>query len=412
MSQVKPKRSWTLWTAVGIVLVAVNFRPTIVAVAPLLDEIDASVNLSAFAGGLLLTLPVLCFGLVGPTTPGLARRFGIETILGAALVAVVVGSALRLLPTVPALFGGTIAVGAGIAVGNILLPVLIKRDFPHSVGLMSGLYTLSLTGGAALAAGMTLPVAHAAGLDWNIALGGWGLLAVVGLVVLIPSTRGARFRAARLGTGVIAYVSAQLMHDKVAWVMTVFFGLQSLNFYSMTTWIPTMLISYGFDPAYAGFLLSLNCLVSIIPAMLTPILVTRMNRQSMVAVVLAVLYAISIVGLMLAPAAAPIWVSVLGVAQGSTLGLALTLIILRSPDANHAAQLSGMTQSWGYAMAAAGPMLLGALFDLTQSWTVPLAFLALLVIPQAITGYRAGLPRMVGVKASTSDTRNPRSTPD
>ena len=394
--------SWKLWTAIGTVLIALNFRPAVVAISPLLNQISPGVGLSTSAAGLLLTLPVLCFGLLGPTAPALGRRFGIERTLGGVLLAVLVGSALRLIPTVPALFAGTIVIGAGIAVGNILLPVLIKRDFPHSIGLMSGLYTLSITGGAALAAGITVPIARAAGLSWNAALGGWGLLALVGLIILVPGIRRAHPRAERATTGTILRGS-RLTHDRVAWLVTVFFGLQALNFYSMTAWLPTMLIARGFDATAAGLLLSLNSLVSIIPAMLTPVLVARVNRQSAVAVGLGAIYVIALLGLIVAPTAAPLWVCLLGVAQGAALGLALTLILLRSPDTNHAAQLSGMAQSWGYTIAAVGPLLLGALYEVTQDWAVPLAFLALLILPQAATGYRAGLPRMVGASTRYTD---------
>ncbi|WP_166791226.1 MFS transporter [Cryobacterium sp. Hh7] len=396
MTRTDRRLSWKLWTAIGTVLIALNFRPAVVAVSPLLDQIGPGAGLSTSAAGLLLTLPVLCFGLLGPTAPALARRFGIERTLGGVLLAVLVGSALRLIPTVPALFAGTIMIGAGIAVGNILLPVLIKRDFPHSIGLMSGLYTLSITGGAALAAGITVPIARAAGLSWNAALGGWGLLALVGLLVLIPGMRRAHPRVARAEPGTILPVRIRLMQDRMAWLVTVFFGLQALNFYSMTAWLPTMLIARGFDATAAGLLLSLNSLASIIPAMLTPVLVARVNRQSFVAVALGAIYVVALLGLILAPTAAPLWVCLLGVAQGATLGLALTLILVRSPDTHHAAQLSGMAQSWGYTIAAVGPLLLGALFEVTQDWVVPLVFLALLILPQTATGYRAGRPSMVG----------------
>ena len=149
MSEHRP--SWRLWSGIAVVLVSLNFRPAVVSMAPLLDEISAAVGLTPFTAGLLLTLPVLCFGALGPTAPIIAQRFGIERTLVGVLLAVVAGSAVRLIPTVPALFVGTLFIGAGIAIGNILLPGLIKRDFPHAIGLMSGLYTLALTGGAALA---------------------------------------------------------------------------------------------------------------------------------------------------------------------------------------------------------------------------------------------------------------------
>lgn len=396
-----------LWSAIVVVLVALNFRPAIVAVAPLLDTIAESAGLSASVAGLLLTLPVLCFGLIGPSAPALSRRFGLERMLGVVLVAVIAGSALRLIPSVPALFLGTFVLGAGIAVGNILLPVLIKRDFSGSVGMMSGLYTLSITSGATIAAGITLPVARAVGVDWNVALAGWGLLAIVGLAVLVPGMVASRGGGVGGGGGRggrrVTSVSGggiRLVNDPVAWFVTVFFGLQSLNFYSMTTWIPTILIAHGFDAASAGLLLSLNSLVSIVPAMLTPLLMTRMKRQSGLALVLALFYAIALVGFMVLPTAGVVWVVVLGVAQGATLAMALTLIILRAPDTDQATRLSGMTQSWGYAFAAVGPFAIGAMFDLTQTWVVPLAVLAVLIIPQAIVGYQAGLPRSVGARAS------------
>lgn len=398
---VRPAPSRKLWTVISLFLVALSFRPAIVAVAPLLDQITAGIGLSASTGGLLLTLPVLCFGLIGPSAPIFARRFGLERTLGGVLVAIVVGSALRLWPTAPALFAGTAVIGAGIAVGNILLPVLIKRDFSGSVGMMSGLYTLSITGGAALAAGVTLPIAQAAGVNWNVALAAWGLLALAGLASLIPGIVKARNRASR--TALSSRAASRLLADPVAWIVTIFFALQSLNFYSMTTWIPTILISYGYSPAEAGVLLSLNSLVSILPAMVTPMLMTRMVRQSVLVLGLAALYAIALTGFILLPSGAALWVSVLGAGQGATLAYALTLIILRSPDTETAAQLSGMTQSWGYALAAVGPFALGAVFDITKTWTVPLVVLLLLVIPQAVMGFRAGLPRMVGMARRAED---------
>lgn len=394
-SNVRPAPSRKLWVAISLFLVALSFRPAIVAAAPLLAQINAGIGLSASAGGLLLTLPVLCFGLVGPSAPLLARRFGLERTLAGVLVAVVVGSALRLWPTAPGLFAGTVVIGAGIAVGNILLPVLIKRDFSGSIGMMSGLYTLSITGGAALAAGVTVPIAQAAGVDWNVALAAWGLLAVVGLASLIPGM--VKDRDQTSATALPSTAASTLLADPVAWMVTIFFALQSLNFYSMTTWIPTILISYGFSPALAGLILSLNSLVSILPAMVTPVIMTRLKRQSFLAVGLAAFYAIALAGFIMLPGGAALWVSVLGVGQGGTLGFALTLIVLRSPDTENAARLSGMTQSWGYALAAMGPFALGAVFDLTKSWTVPLVILLLLVIPQAVMGFRAGRPRMVGM---------------
>lgn len=397
-------RSRMLWAAIGIVLVSLNLRPAVVAMAPLLDELSAGLGLSAAGAGVLMTLPVLCFGVFGPAAPRLAHRFGIERTLAGVLLALLAGSALRLAPNLPALFGGTVLIGAAIAVGNILLPGLIKRDFPASVGVMSGLYTLGITGGAALAAGITVPLADAAGVPWNIALGTWGAFAVIGLAAWSPSLR----RAAAHDNS-LARPRIRLTRDRMAWQVTAFFGLQSLSYYAMSAWLPSLLISHGYDAAFAGFMLSVMNLAGILPSVLAPVLVARLRRQSFVAVLLGMLYAVGLVGLIARPDGAVVWVIVFGVAQGWALGFALALIVLRSPDALHATQLSGMAQSWGYFVAATGPLLFGALYGLTGLWGIPLAVLVLLLVPQTVAGYRAGAPRFVGLPQNGSTTE--RGTP-
>ena len=362
-----------------------------VAMAPLLDDISDSLQLSSVTAGVLMTLPVLCFGVFGPAAPRLAARFGMERTLAGVLVALIVGSAVRLIPTVPALFGSTVLMGAAIALGNILLPGLIKRDFPNAVGLMSGVYTLGITGGAAVAAGVTVPLARAADLHWSVALAAWGIVAVIGLIVWLPVLIGAR------PSGAAGRTPVRLMRDRLAWQVTLFFAYQSLGYYALGAWLPTLLISSGFDAAYGGFMLSVINLAGVLPAMVTPLLVARLRRQSAVAVGLGVLLAVGVLGMLFLPTAMAAWIVVLGVGQGISLGLGLTLIVLRSPDAAHATALSGMAQSWGYALAAVGPLVVGALYGLTGTWSVPLAFLLVMLVPQTVAGYRAGVPRFVGV---------------
>lgn len=385
---VVPRRG--LWAAIAVVLVALNLRPTIVAVSPLLDEISGALELTSVTAGLLMTLPVLCFGVLGPLAPVLARRIGLEKSLGFVLVLIVLGSVVRLNPSVFALFLGTFLVGAGIALGNILLPALIKRDFADRVGLMSGLFSMALTGGATLAAGITLPVAQAAGLDWNLALAAWGVFALVALACWLPHIRSA------MGTALVRRAAVgSLSRDRVAWWVTAFFGLQSISFYSTTAWLPTLLIASGSDAVFAGLMLSLVNLASIPAATFAPVLAGRMRSQAGFGAWLGVPYVIALVGLIGFMELTPLWAVLLGIGQGATIGLALTLIVLRSPDSHVATSLSGMAQSWGYLFAAAGPLVLGLLNDVTGAWLVPLIVLLVLVAPQSLTGYFAGLPRMV-----------------
>ncbi len=389
-----------LWAAIAVILVALNLRPVIVAVSPVFDAISTDLKLSSLLAGLLVTLPVLCFGALGPLAPLLAQRIGFERSLALVLLAIIAGSALRIVPTIPALFGGTLLVGAGIAVGNILLPGLIKRDFPHRLGIMSGLFSMSLAAGATLAAGITIPIAEAAGWSWNEVLAAWGLFAVLGLVCWIPSLWHSRGVAAHpRSTGIV------LSKDRVAWLVTAFFGLQSFNFYSTTAWLPTILIGYGYDSVFAGLMLSLVNLVSIVPALVVPLVLDRIRRQSALTAVVSLAYFAAIGGFLLVPGWAVLWMVFLGLAQGAGLGLALTFIVLRSPDSEHATKLSGMAQSWGYLFAAIGPLALGALRDLTSTWLVPVLLLLIMLVPQTIAAYLAGRPALIGHSTARLDTK-------
>ncbi len=380
-----------VWAAIAVVLVALNLRPVIVAVAPLFETISAELELSSFLAGLLVTLPVLCFGALGPLAPVLAARLGFERSLALVLLAIVGGSAIRLIPTIPGLFGGTLLLGAGIAIGNILLPGLIKRDFAHRLGLMSGLFSMCLAAGATLAAGVTIPVAEAAGWEWNEALAAWGLFAIVGLACWVPSLWHARGSAGHPPT-----LGIRLSGDRVAWYVTAFFGLQSFNFYSTTAWLPMILIGYGHDAVFAGLMLSLVNLVSIVPALVVPLILDRMRSQAGFTVFVSLLYFAAIGGLLAFPEAVVAWMVLLGLAQGAGLGLGLTFLVLRSPDAAHTTLLSGMAQSWGYLLAAIGPLALGALRDMSGAWVVPVLLLLVVLVPQAIAAYLAGRPALVG----------------
>jgi CP family cyanate transporter-like MFS transporter len=385
------------WIGVSIVLVAANLRPAVVAVSPLLEEIQAVERLSATAAGVLTALPVLCFGLLAPVAPRLAARFGIERTLFGALVVLCLGIALRIVDATAALFAGTVLVGGAIAVGNVLLPGLIKRDFAHRTGLMTGLYTMAITAGGGLAAGLTVPVARAAGLGWHGALGAWGLFALVALLVWSPQAHGAQHRP-RQESG----SPGGLWRNALAWQVTAFMGLQSLCFYAAAAWLPAVFVSRGADAAAAGWLLSLANGVGIAGSLVAPVVAARLRAQTAVAVAATGVTALGLLGTLLLPGAEIVSMAVFGIGQGAALGIALTLIVLRAPDGAHASQLSGMAQSMGYLLAASGPFVLGALHDLTDSWTVPLVVLLALLAPQALSGGLAGRERFVARRRAPS----------
>lgn len=383
-----PASAW--WIGVAIVLVAANLRPAVVAVAPVLSEIQAAEQLSATAAGILTALPVLCFGLLAPLAPPLARRVGIERALFAALVLLIVGFLVRSSGSLTALFAGTALLGTAIAIGNVLLPSLIKRDFAHRTGMMTGLYTMAIATGGALAAGVTLPIAHATGLGWPGGLASWALFALVALLCWLPHVRRAG-RPARLGDVRVG----GLWRDAVAWQVTIYMGLQSLGYFAITAWLPALLVERGYDPVVAGWLLSLSTVAGIAGAAIAPVLATRGPRQRAVAVGITSIAAIGLLGLLLPVGVELVAVLLLGFAQSAALGLALTLVAVRAPDAAHAAQLSSMAQSAGYVLAAAGPFVMGALRDVTGGWTVPLVLLIALLTVQGTAGVLAGRERHV-----------------
>ncbi|MER7152571.1 MFS transporter [Streptomyces lydicus] len=384
-----------MYAGTGVVLLALNLRPALVAVSPLAGTIRDASGMSAAATSLLTALPLLCFGLLAPLAPRLGRRFGMERSLLGTMALICLGTALRLLDSVVALFAGTVVIGAGIAVANVLLPGLIKRDFPARTGLMTGLYSMSLFGGAALAAGVTVPVQQATGLSWQATLACWGGLAVLALLFWLPRT-GRRTRVARVAAQEAAHPVRGLWRDPLAWQVTGYMGLQSLSYYAAAAWLPTMLTDAGMSAGDAGWMLSFSSLLGIAGSFLAPVVVGRRLPAGVLAAFGALLCAAAFTGVLLAPAeGAYLWMVLLGLGQGAAISLALLFIVQRAPDARHTAQLSSTAQCFGYVLAATGPAVLGAVHDASGSWTVPLAVLLALLLPQVAAGWGAARPRHV-----------------
>jgi CP family cyanate transporter-like MFS transporter len=398
----------SIWGGASIVLVALNLRPAVVGVGPLLAEIQVSEGMSGTAAGVLTALPVLCFGLIAPLAPILAGRFGIEwTVLGV-LMALCTGIAVRAFDSTTALFTGTVVLGAAIAMGNVLMPSLVKRDFAHRVGPMTGLYSAAITAGGGLGAGVTVPIARAAGLDWRAALGMWGLFAVIATLAWLPRMRGGNHQH-RNGAAPVA----GLWRDALAWQVAGYMGLQSLGFYAVSAWLPAVFVARGMDPAVAGLLLALMSVFALGGALVMPMLAARFARQRALAIGQVTVAGVGLVAAWAVPGLEPLGVAVLGAAQGAALGLAMTLMTLRAPDAARAAHLSGMAQSVGYVVAAAGPFIVGALHDLTHGWMVPMLVLLGVLVPQGVAGVLAGRDRYVRapLKAATTDARQSGGPP-
>jgi MFS transporter, CP family, cyanate transporter len=378
--------------AAALLLVAANLRPAVASVGPVLADVREDLGLSSAGVALLTALPVLCFGALAPIAPRLGRRHGLEPVLGAVLVALAAGLLLRLGAGPAGLFAGTALAAGAIAVGNVLVPALVKRDFADRTGPLMGAYTTAIAGSAAVAAGLTVPVGELVGQGWRGALGVWAVPALVALVVWLPYVR----EHSRPPETVAAGAVRALLREPLAWQVTAFFGLQSLLFYSVLAWLPTIYQDEGWTPAASGLLLSVSVLVQMPVSLAVPVLASRARDQRALAAAASLLTAAGLAGVLVAPtAAAYLWVGLLGLGQGAAFALVLTLFVLRGGTTADTARLSALAQTVGYLVAAAGPLAVGLLHDARGGWDLPLALLLGLALVQVVAGDLASRARTI-----------------
>ncbi|HVK91545.1 MAG TPA: MFS transporter [Mycoplana sp.] len=379
----------------SLVLIAFNLRPVFSSASALLPEIRSALDLSSFGASLLTTLPVVCLGLFSPLAPRLAQRIGTERTLLGVILLLALGTALRGLSSIPVLFLGTALAGACIAVGNVLLPGLVKRDFADRAALMTGCYTMALCAGAASAAGLTLPTAHALGGSINGALAAWAVPALVVSLLWLPQVLGTRSQAKRTGFRVEG-----LWRDRLAWHVTLFMGLQSALAYCIFGWLVPILRERGLDGVTAGAIVSMSVMVQAGACLVAPHLAVRGKDQRLINVVLCALAVVALLGLLFAPLwTVWFWAVLQGIGQGGLIAVALTVIVLRTRDPHAAAHLSGMAQCVGYLLAAVGPLIVGLIRDWTGSFAWSAVLFVLLGLGAAVNGWFAG--RALYVSART-----------
>ncbi|PAE88402.1 CynX/NimT family MFS transporter [Shouchella clausii] len=384
--------SWAL--IFGIVLISLTMRSPLTSVGPLVGSIRESLGLSNTVAGLLTTLPLLAFALLSPFTPTLARRFGMERVLFCALVLLMTGIAVRSVSATISLFGGTVLLGLSIAVCNVLIPSLVKRDFSNNIGLMTGIYAVSMNLCGAIASGISVPLARNFGFGWNGALGVWGILALIAALFWFPRIRGSH--PSVVVTTNVAMVRRSLWRSPLAWTITLFMGMQSLLFYVLITWLPEMMTGRGLSEDSAGWMLSLFQMATLPVSFIVPILAGRMKNQRLLVTIMAFLFFVSLGGFYFGHhALISLWTILLGIAGGCAFSLAMIFLSLRTKDAYDAASLSGMSQSVGYLLAASGPILFGFLHDVTAGWNLPLLLLFFVSAMLLLCGLGASKNRTV-----------------
>jgi MFS transporter, CP family, cyanate transporter len=386
---------------VGLLAIALNMRIGVVSVPPELTAIEAGLHVSPSVAGLLTTIPVVAYGVFAFCTPSLIRALGLHRLLGVAVLLIAVGIALRLHPSLVGLFAGTLIVGAAIAITNVLMPAAIKQDFSHRVGLMMALYTTTLSLGAALAAGATVPLQGLTGGGWRLALALWAIPAVLAFLVWVPQMlrspgRNASGAAADAPSEAGEPSLRALLTDRVALAVTAAMGIQGLTYYAILTWVPSILRDHGMSAHEAGWLLAFSNFPSILASLVTPSLARRCRPTWIPIAVVVGLCGIAFLALAVAPVAlAYPTMIVLGLGQGAGLTLALCTIVWRSPDARHTGHVSTMAQGFGYLFGGLGPLAFGLLHTISGGWNVPLLALGLLLIAQLAVGVAASRDRYV-----------------
>jgi CP family cyanate transporter-like MFS transporter len=375
----------------GILLLAVNLRAPFTALAPVLTLVQEHFSLSTAAVGVLTSLPFFAFAAFSPVSATVAKRFGLERTIICALLLVGLGIALRSTGVVGLLYFGTAVIGIGIAFGNVLLPSLIKRDFAASVASLTGAYALAMGAGGALGSALVTPVAHSYG--WQLALAAFIVLPVVALLSWAPRWQAHEVYAPAARSPAQA---KSIWRSALAWHVTLFMGFNAMIFYVAVSWLPSILIDQGLTANQAGTMHGILQLATAIPGLILATVIRRMPDQRPAAVCVSLISAVSLLGLVFVPGLAAVWAALLGFGSGASMILGLTFIGLRTHSAAEAGALSGMAQCVGYLMAAAGPMLLGAIRDWQGGWTVPLILAAGVAVLGAWAGMLAGRNAHIG----------------
>ncbi|HEX2075034.1 MAG TPA: MFS transporter [Geodermatophilus sp.] len=393
-----PRRLAVLGPAVALVLVALCLRGPFAAVGPVLGDLRDELGVSTAALAVLTALPLVCFGLLSPLAPALAARIGVHRAVLAGAVVLAVGVALRL-GGAAGLFAGTVLLAGGIAVGNVLVPAVARAEYGPRSPTVVGVTTAAIAASASAGAGLAQPLAAVAGS----ALAGLALWLVPVLAAVAAfAVLAARRRPGPAAPPVAAPPRTAILRNRVALAVTGFFGLQSLSFYAMLTWLPNVLEDEaGVSPVLAGGLLAAAAALGAPASLVVPPLAARRAAQTGWVVVVSLPSAVALVGLLVAPEAAPVvWALLYGLGTGAAFPLAMALVLLRTRDVAQTGRLSAAAQSVGYLLAATGPLAVGLVRDATEAWAPALLLLLGLLALQVLVGLAAARPRLVTERAA------------
>ncbi|SDL50452.1 MFS transporter, CP family, cyanate transporter [Maridesulfovibrio ferrireducens] len=392
---IKIKKSSQLLLVIIIILVSFNLRAPLTSVGPIIHFIQKEFLLNNSMAGLLTTLPLIVFGIISLFVSKISAKFGSMRTLISGLVLILIGEAIRSYTGLYGLFIGTGILGIGIAVGNVLIPSFIKQKFSAHIGPITSLYATSMCLSAALGAGLSAPLILQFNFDWRDTLFIWSVLAVITIATMffyLIKNKPAQLPPKTATPELFGINEKSIWKSPLAWWVTLFMGAQSLVFYSLAAWLPSMITSKGMGVEFAGLMCLVYQLMAIPATLIIPVLAGRRDDQRKLTTIKIGIYLLGILLLFFTKSKTIILLSVvlMGIGMGGSISLAIAFISLRTPNAKKTTQLSGMSQSFGYFFAALGPFLLGFMYDVTQSWDLPIISLVTVLILLAFFGLKAG----------------------
>lgn len=375
----------------GIVFVSFNLRAPITSVGPVIDLIQEEYRLNSSMAGFITTLPLLAFAIFSPFVAKINHRFGHGKTMFAGLILIIIGLLVRSYMGVYGLFTGTVFIGIGIAIGNVLIPSVIKHKFKKSAGSLISVYITSMCIFSALGSGLSIPLTNA--YDWNTSLAIWVGLGIITLLIWLPQLKKSqKYNNSDDVKAEEQIISKSIWKSPLAWWVTLYMGTQSLIFYTLIAWMPSILIFKGFDSHFAGMMLLVFQLVGLPATLMVPIIAGKIKNQKLIATIISFIYLLGMIVFLYTQTSFAIICSMifLGLGMGGAISLAIGFITQRTPHAKKAAELSGMSQSAGYLLAAFGPILVGFIHDISKSWTIALWVLIIGIVLLTIFGLKAG----------------------
>lgn len=387
---------------VGIMFIAFNLRAPLTAIGSLVNLIKDDLHISNTLAGFITTIPLLVFAILSPFISKISSKIGNSHMMFLGMIILIFGELIRSYTNLIGLFIGTILIGVGIAIGNVLIPSIIKHNFPSKIASITSIYTPCMSVFAAIGSGFSIPLALEKGLGWRNTLSIWALLGIITLIIWIPQLKRKSEKIIDINENTnlnnkVLKNTKSIWKSSLAWQVSIFMGLQSILFYILISWLPLILQDYGMTSENSGYMTLFFQLICVPSSFIASQVASKFKDQKVVAITTNVIYLLGFICLFVGGNTTLFFLSLtfIGIGSGAAVSLALSFMGLRASNAKEASELAGMAQSIGYLLSAIGPSLVGYIYDYTGSFRIPMTLFILLAIGLIIFSFGAGRNKYV-----------------